>query len=197
MQNVTDVQDRIILAALPLAAADGWSHATLSRAAQDAGYSDSHIRMVFPDGLSDAVAHVSHWADRQMLAHLPVATDLGVRARIHHAVLTRWTVLEPYKAAIAAAARYYTVPWHAPAARKALWHTADTIWTWAGDASTDYNFYTKRTLLAGVLAVSTPVWLQQEREEAAAFLQNRLDNVVTIGRTLGQVMSVVRGRGAA
>lgn len=197
MENVTDVQDRILLAALPLAGAQGWSRAVLSRAAQDAGYTDGHVRMVFPGGLPDAIAHLSHWADRQMLAALPPATDLGIRARIHHAALTRWGLLTPHKDAVAAAARYYTVPWHAPTAHKALWHTADAIWTWAGDTSTDYNFYTKRTLLVGVLAVSTPVWLHQSENEASDFLQNRLDNVVTIGRTLGQVIGRLRGRHAA
>ena len=190
-----------MLAALPLAAGQGWSHATLSAAAHNAGLTDGHVQMVFPGGLSDAVAHLSHWADRQMLAALPPATDLGIRARIHHAVMTRWTILEPHKAAVAAAARYYTVPWHAPAARKALWHTADTIWTWAGDTSTDHNFYTKRTLLAGVLAVSTPVWLHQDNQAASEFLQNRLDNVVTIGRTIGpaigKIMGACRGKSAA
>ncbi len=148
--------------------------------------------MVFPGGLPDALNHFSAWADRQMLLRLSSVDtqDLGIRGRIHLAVMTRWDVLTPYRNAIAAATPSI-IPWRIAAARKSLWQTADTIWTWAGDASTDYNFYTKRTLLAGVLAVSTPVWLKQDREATAEFLSRRLDNVVNVGRTISQTIGPI------
>ena len=197
MENVTTVQDHIVLAACALAGTQGWSQATVRQAAVQAGYTDAHIRMVFPNGLRDVLTHFSGWADRHMLPRLAdiPTQDMGVRARIHCAVMTRWDILEQHKDAVASASRYYTVPWHMPTAQKALWQTADTIWTWAGDASTDYNFYTKRTLLAGVLAVATPVWLRDDRDQAAAFLSRRLDNVVNMGRTIGQVMQKCSPKG--
>ena len=36
---------------------------------------------------------------------------------------------------------------------KLVWKTADKIWNWAGDTSSDYNYYTKRALLSAVIAL--------------------------------------------
>ena len=66
------------------------------------------------------------------------------------------------------------------ARRRLLFDTVDTIWHAAGDRSTDFNFYTKRGLLAGVYAATTLYWLDDRSDDAqatAAFLDRRLAEV--------------------
>ena len=55
----------------------------------------------------------------------------------------------------------------------------------AGDRSTDFNFYTKRGLLAGVYAATTLYWLDDRSpgfEATQAFLDRRLADVMAIPR---------------
>jgi ubiquinone biosynthesis protein COQ9 len=64
-----------------------------------------------------------------------------------------------------------------------LYRTVDAIWYAAGDRSTDFNFYTKRGLLAAVHAATTLYWLDDRSEggaDTAAFLDRRLTEVMAI-----------------
>ncbi len=67
--------------------------------------------------------------------------------------------------------------------------TVDALWYAAGDRSTDYNYYTKRLLLAGVYSSTLLVWLNDKSEDHGAtwaFLERRIDNVLVIGGRLGK-----------
>ena len=46
------------------------------------------------------------------------------------------------------------MPHQAPLAAKALYRTVDAIWHGIGDRSVDFNFYSKRALLAGVYSTT-------------------------------------------
>ena len=59
--------------------------------------------------------------------------------------------------------------------------TVDAIWRICGDRATDFNFYTKRGLLAGVYASTLLFWLDDHSENCAAtwaFLDRRIANVI-------------------
>jgi ubiquinone biosynthesis protein COQ9 len=61
------------------------------------------------------------------------------------------------------------------------------MWRAAGDASTDFNFYTKRMLLAGVLKATILFWLDDATPGCAAsweFLDRRIGEVLKIGKTI-------------
>lgn len=66
----------------------------------------------------------------------------------------------------------------------------DDVWHAAGDKSTDYNWYTKRGLLAGVYTATELYMLTDYSPEFADtwdVLDRRLQDVMTIGKLLGQV----------
>jgi len=61
------------------------------------------------------------------------------------------------------------------------WHSADLMWRLAGDTATDYNHYTKRTILAGIYTATLAVFADDESEEKAdtrAFLDRRIEGVM-------------------
>lgn len=61
---------------------------------------------------------------------------------------------------------------------------SDKIWKWAGDTSTDYNFYTKRLILGGIIITSQIFWLEDSSnysEHTKEFIQNRIDETAIIG----------------
>jgi ubiquinone biosynthesis protein COQ9 len=61
----------------------------------------------------------------------------------------------------------------------------------AGDRATDYNYYTKRLLLAGVLSSTTLFWLNDRSKDHAAtwaFLDRRIDEVLKVGGRLGKTV---------
>lgn len=192
--DLQKIRDEIVTAALDLAVFDGWNAAMLARAAEDAGYSSYEIRAVFPSGVQSALDHFADMADRWMLEALVNlnAEDLRVRDRIREAVLARLHVLAPHKEAVKASLGFWSVPLRHGKAGKIVWRTADCIWTWAGDESQDYNYYTKRGLLSGILASTILVWCQDDTPEikkTTSFLDARIQNVMNFGRIIGQLKS--------
>ena len=151
--NNTIIKNRIVEAALPNIPFDGWTKATLVRGAIEAGYSEAMVLSVFPAGEKDAIRHFSTMADEWMTAALKQTNpvSLRVRDRVALAVRKRLEALEPYKEAEKLAVSYWVRPFRKFEGVKLVWKTADVIWQWAGDTAPDYNRYTKRGLLSGVL----------------------------------------------
>ncbi|MFZ4541997.1 MAG: COQ9 family protein [Rickettsiales bacterium] len=183
---MTDLADRILDAALPAIVFDGWTMATLEKAAESIGLTAFDAKRAFPNGAADAVARFSARADEQMLASLTADHDLSkmkIRERIATCVLVRLGQNTPHREAVRRALGFYALPWNALAGLSALYATVDAMWRAAGDTSTDYNFYTKRALLSAVFTSTVRVWLDDTSEDLAdteAFLRRRVENVMEI-----------------
>lgn len=188
-------RDAILEAALPDVAFDGWTLAVLVRGAEAAGLAREEAVAAFPGGAGDVLPHFSDWADRRMLERL-VDVDLGaikVRERVALAVRTRLAILEPWKEAVRRSATLLALPPLAPQAARIVARTSDVIWIAAGDTSTDYNYYTKRLLLGGVLTSTLLFWLEDKSEghvDTEAFLARRIEDVMRIGRGVGQLKTL-------
>ncbi|HEX7968793.1 MAG TPA: COQ9 family protein [Stellaceae bacterium] len=178
-------REELLLAMLPDVPFDGWSRGTMEAAAQRLGMDAAEVAALFPGGVPDVVAAFSRWADRntlELLASVPLAT-MKVRERIAAAVRTRLGILEPHREAVRRSLAVLALPHNVPLSLKLLYDTVDAIWYAAGDTATDFNFYTKRALLAGVYASTTLYWLDDRSpgaEETHAFLERRLANVMAI-----------------
>ncbi len=185
------IRDQLLNQALPDIVFDGWAWEVAEKAAVSAGYDKTMAHAVFPGGLPDFVGHLSDWADRQTLEILS-HTDheaLRIRDRIHLGVMTRIETLQPWREAVRRAVTYWSVPTRTLQAGRLVWRSADTIWIWAGDTATDYNHYTKRALLSGVISATTLAWLNDETGDLTrteAFLGRRIENVMKLGKALGR-----------
>ena len=77
------------------------------------------------------------------------------------------------------------LPQHGPLALRCLYRTVDTVWYAAGDTATDFNFYTKRALLAGVYSATVLYWLNDKSEGSAdtwRFLDRRIADAMRLPR---------------
>ena len=154
MNDDPALKDAILLAMLPDVPFEGWSRRSLRQAATRLGHDAAEIESLFPGGARDAVAWFGDWADRRMVAALAKKkiSSLKVRERIALGVRTRLEILDPYAEATRRSLAFLALPANLPLAARLLYRTVDAIWHAAGDRSTDFSFYTKRGLLAGVYA---------------------------------------------
>ena len=187
--DLTEVRDRILVATLAHAAFDGWSRTALRAGASDAGkehgWGPDMARRAFPDGIPGLVDHLADWADRRMLDELAKLDleALAVRDRISAGVRLRLQVLAPYREGMRRLLSYLALPQNAPQAARLTWAAADAIWYAAGDQSSDFNYYTKRGLLASVYSTTMLYWLADESEDFAdtwSFLDRRIAGVLRI-----------------
>jgi len=179
----------LLLAALPDVPFDGWSDALIARAAKKSDMTETAARKLFPKGAKDLVLFFSEWADAEMMKKLTPSKieKLRVSEKVTLGVRARLEALTKHKEAARAALSYMALPPRSFFLPKLVWDTADKIWLAAGDTATDYNRYTKRLLLAGVLTSTAAYWLNDTspaHEKTWIFLDRRIENVLSLGRKI-------------
>jgi len=182
----------IIAAALPLAACEGFTPAVLERAAEQAGAARDDLARLFPNGASSLIEAYSTDADAEMERRLAAMTleAMPVRERIAAAVRTRLDILRPHKGAVRRAITHLSLPPNLPLGTTLAYRTSDAVWRAAGDHSTDFSFYTKRGILAGVYAATLICWFGDDSEGERAtmeFLAARIEDVMKIERAKARV----------
>lgn len=183
--RLTAIREAVLTAALPHVAFDGWSNRTLARAVDEAGVNADLARLAFPRGGVD-LALAFHYSRDSALARAlgsEELTGLRFRDRIAHAVALRLELVAEHREAVRRATALFALPHHAADGARAIWHTADVIWTALGDTSRDYNWYTKRTTLSAVLSSSLLYWLGDHSPDMTAtreFIHRRIDNVMQV-----------------
>ena len=171
---------------------DGWSRRALERAARDLGEDFESVRRAFPGGAAGMIGAFVEAADEDMVRAL-AERDLGtlkVRERVALAVRLRIEAVAPHREAVRRAVAAHVLPFNAPHALRALHGTVDAIWRGIGDTSTDFNFYTKRALLAGVYSSTLLYWLDDRSDDSAdtwAFLERRIEDVMRIQKARGRI----------
>jgi ubiquinone biosynthesis protein COQ9 len=124
-------------------------------------------------------------------------TELKIRERIAAAVRWRLEAVAPHREAVRRTLSYLGQPQHAGLGLRCLYRTVDEMWHAAGDTATDFNFYTKRGLLAGVYTSTLLFWLDDDSEGHEAswpFLDRRIADAMRIPKVtgrLGQIPKVI------
>ncbi len=165
------------------AAFDGWSDAARDMAADAAGIDTDVAALAFEDGALDMIDAWFAEIDRAMLAAVQperIAT-MKIRERITALIEARLQATAADRESLRRAVAILALPQNLARAARLGWRTVDTIWRAAGDVATDYNHYTKRTILLGVYASTVTVFLDDDSEgfaDTRAFLARRIAGIM-------------------
>ncbi len=162
---------------------DGWSDAALAEAARAAGAHLDVARLAFKDGAMGMIGAWIATIDIAMAAALPPETlaAMKIRERIRSLVQFRLDAVLGREEALRRALAIMAMPQNVAAALRSGWHSADVMWRLAGDTATDWNHYTKRTILTSLYGTTLAVFVDDESEgkaETRAFLDRRIENVM-------------------
>lgn len=176
-----EIKDRLLEAALAHVPFDGWSERTLRAAATDIGVDLALARALYPRGGVDLALAYHAEGDAAMMARLAEMdlTALRFRDRIATAVRTRLELAD--RELVRRGSTLFSLPQHALDGARAIWSTADKVWTALGDSSQDLNWYTKRATLSGVYGTTVLYWLGDDspgHQATWAFLDRRIEGVM-------------------
>jgi ubiquinone biosynthesis protein COQ9 len=179
-------REALLKAALPHVPFDGWTRTALQAGARDAGIEPALADNAFPGGMAELLEFYHGQADIEMVRALEARSDLAAlktREKVALAIRLRLEANAGYREAIRQALSFLALPTNAPLGAKCLYRTVDAIWYAAGDKATDFSFYTKRALLAGVYSATVLYWLNDKSEgfaETWTFLDRRIADVMKI-----------------
>lgn len=177
------LKEAVLAAALPDAGFDGFTDAALAKAGASAGVNADDLARLFPEGPLSLIEYYSVSADGEMEKRLAAMNlpAMKIRERIAAAVLARLSILKAHKEAARRAGATLSLPLHAGLAARLMYRSVDAMWRAVGDTSTDFNFYTKRGILAGVYGATLLRWFNDSSEDESAtteFLAARIENVM-------------------
>lgn len=198
---MTDTQDlsldelRLELAPRIAAAAafDGWSDEAVASAAGQAGVDPDVAAYAFKGGAMDMIAAWIAYVDARMEDAFDADTlaAMPVRERIRSLVWFRLESVADGQESLRRAIAIMAMPQNTRRALKLGWSSADAMWRLAGDTSVDYNYYSKRAILAGIYAATLAVFVDDKSEgkaETLAFLGRRIEGIIRFEKAKGQLL---------
>ncbi|KAI8816795.1 COQ9-domain-containing protein [Fimicolochytrium jonesii] len=192
----SDIKTRLAETALSHVPAKGWTIDALAAAAKDLGY-PSVLHGLFPGGGADLIDYFLRKSKNEMRAELEGMdlSSMRIPVKIRTACVKRLQLTAPFISKWPDALAVMAQPQNVPMSLRNLGELVDEIWYLAGDRSVDMNWYSKRAMLAGVYT-STEVYMTQDKspdfQETWKFLDRRLQDVATFGRTTAEVSNVVQ-----
>lgn len=174
------MEQAVLDAAILRAPIMGWNSRMVRAACEDNGLSLGDQELLLPNGARDLAALLSRRHDDRALATLAEldVASLKIRERIARAVSARLEAGAQDLEATRRCAAFLALPTNADLGLKLAWESADHLWHWAGDTATDWNHYSKRTILSGILIPAMTMRWFDGREAADAFVSRRIDNVM-------------------
>lgn len=177
---------------------EGWTDRALMAAVNGLDMTPGAEAVYAPGGALGLLQLWSSNLDTEMVEALKARglDNLRIRDKVTEAVWIRLNVLTGYEDAARRAVNRLALPDAATQGASQLWASADAIWTAIGDQSEDYNYYTKRAILSGVIGSSLLAWLGDETDdkiEARAFLERRIGNVMQFEKFKGQALDALEG----
>ena len=195
MTDTDALREKLIDAAIAHVPFDGWGDKALLTAAKNHGIEPVVARNAFPGGAIEMIEFHSLLADRRMVAEYEATdrSELKLREKVALAVRLRLQANMAHREAIRRAVATLALPIHAGLAARLLYRTVDAAWHAVGDRSTDYNFYTKRMLLAGVYSSTVLYWINDKSADCAetwAFLDRRIADVMQIPKAMARLNKI-------
>lgn len=165
---------------------DGWNEKCLANATIAAGLKKGYHLMLFPGGISEFTQYFHNSLNLEMSKTFSQNNSSNkISEKIIYLIELKLESYSKNKEAIRRLTSYNLLPQNLISAQQRLWQTCDQIWFLAGDTSTDYNYYTKRALLAIVYSSTLLYWLDDNSENyksSKRFLRDKIKNIGNINK---------------
>jgi ubiquinone biosynthesis protein COQ9 len=186
-----ELRDKLLAAALPHVAFDGWGEVVLMAAAKKCDVTAEAARAEFPRGALDMAVAFHQSGDGVMVARMQSEDMASMRysEKVAAAVRYRLEAVDD-KDLVRRGMTLFSLPQNAADGAKLVWGTADRIWDELGDTSDDINWYSKRAILSGVYGSCVLFWLGDTSDGHGAtweFVDRRIEDVMRFEKFKGQV----------
>lgn len=191
-----EVRVDILQAMLPIVVFDGWNQKSLRASIKSINLPEGSEELYFPEG---ALEVIRFWHDQMnefVKSNLESLnkSEMKIREQVTAGVSSALESIGSNEEAMRRAIIRLSLPDAAVQGPTYLWSLADSIWRAIGDRSTDYNYYTKRTILAGVLGSTITVWISdsdQNKVKTKLFLDARISNVMSFEKSKFKIVEKI------
>jgi len=164
-----------------------WSQELVNKAEEKSEMEQNYSAILFPSGMAEILSAFEDWQNQKMLELLDQSpAPSKIREKIAFALEIRILDIISKEALLNHISYCFLPPYIMPKLQGSL-DACDLIWQYAGDKSTDLNYYTKRGLLLSVYAAAQTFYLSDDSEnfvKTREFIRSGLDNIINIAKIL-------------
>ena len=182
----TEIKDKLLDSFLNNAAFSGLGAPALLQAAKENGINKGEVEIIAPNG---AISMIDYWfqkADDYVIETLISRGGLKIREKATLAIRARLEFLGQHKEALTKAIAIMALPHNIAHSLSIGYRFSDKVWRAFNDKSTDFNYYTKRTMLLAVDTSTAAYFINDdshEHEDTWGFLDRRIENIMQIEKT--------------
>lgn len=175
----------------PFVEQQGWSWEAMELFCQDQKIEIGPIKLDFPGGLDEILKAVNKELDLQVMAQ--IEKGLGVTTTLKQAIEYKIDFKLQHRNAFKKTMDYLLVPPRPLTSLKLAFETVNRFWYFAGDQSTDYNYYSKRLLLMYVYSPTMIYALTKNKtkDEIIHFMDKRFTEVALIPKIKQRIKSFI------
>ena len=166
-----------------LLSTDNWGESLLKKVNNACNFSENYYLVLFKEGHEQILTELMSYYDNLMLTRLELDEKPSkIRERISKALFLRLTAITS-KNVVAKLSSLSIIPSYIRTLSSAHFKTCDRIWCYAGDQSTDCNYYSKRGLLMTVYLSSIPFFINDNSEnyyDTKYYIEESLNNIIKI-----------------
>ena len=174
---------------------DGWNENIFQTISNRRKYKEEEMRSLFSKGYKSLLELYLSSADQEMIkaCNKIDLIRMKIHERIREIILLKLKINAKDKNLFKRTFFTLMLPQHFNIATYSLYRTVDHIWYIAGDNSTNFNFYTKRLILAGIYNSTVFYWINGDRtfKQTKDFLNNQLKQVSKIPKIKDQIKSTI------
>ncbi len=185
MNSVETLKTQLFDAFLQLKTPCFWSFETLETASKEAQLDTNLPRILFKGDLDSALLELNSYIDTLLLKTFAPETlkTLRTHEKVQQALEKRMRFFSDHPQKTVAILKYASHPLRLSLLRKMQWSTLNSIWYFAGDTATDFNYYSKRLLLGYIYKATFLYWLKNRQhpiEKTLSFMNKRFKDVAMI-----------------
>jgi len=165
---------------------NGWNNNLFKLITQNNNYKYEEIISLFPNGYVDLLKYFFERLNQELTFSFNNSNFLTLKTheKIREIILLRLKNYNTKKKIIKRTYFTLLLPINSKIASLLLYKTIDQMWYIAGDSSTDFNYYSKRAILAAIYSSTVLYWINNDYnfKKTKIFLDNKLLQVFRITR---------------
>ena len=169
-----------------------WSLDSLEEVRLTATDIEVPVSALFKGEADIALQEFNTFCDGMILADLKAkgVEELRTHEKVEQALALKFRYMHDAPTLTMAGIRYLTNPLRYRLALRLQWQTLDAIWYFAGDQATDFNYYSKRSLLGYIFKTTLVYWMRhrhQDIQQTLDYMHRRFMGVAKIHKAKAQL----------
>jgi ubiquinone biosynthesis protein COQ9 len=190
-------KEKILLSFLEIAGIEGWNENSLIMAVKRLEIDEKYLSIIFPNQLFSLnefhVEYFNSLAVRQ-ISSIADFDNLRVRDKIKEIIFLRFYVEKNHRLALKRLLNYYSNPKNFVQfgigfkpillALKSCYKIADSSWYAIGDKAVDFNFYSKRFILAKIIMRCFFTFIKDEDDlkKTREIIENNIEKIMIFNK---------------